>query len=154
MQLSRWNWNPPRHIRRMNVLHNFDGPMYLAPAHGSSGSGEHTHSQGSSSVSGSERQKEALVTTLGEKLRNYSANLEQMLRLNSAWQQAGAPSPNDDLGWSRVADLYGCGDNDLRRIRAALKRRPMHRAPFSEHELASLKARLARIARRISSLRG
>lgn len=135
------------------MLPTFGRLMHLNLEHKERGSGQHLDSEDSdltaNAGAGHER---ALLAKLSEELREYSAHLEQMLRLNSAWYQAGAPKPDDDASWRKVADLYGCADNDLRRIRADLNSCPSRRSPFPENELASLRERVACTAQRISDL--
>jgi hypothetical protein len=135
------------------VLPRFDRVMYFDPEHGGNVSDQHRNSDGDVPTATTRtNQNRLLIAKLGEELRQHSANLEQMLRLNSAWRQAGCPKSDDDSGWRKVADLYGCADNDLRRIRADLRNWLSRQPPFSEHELANRRECIASITRQVSAL--
>jgi hypothetical protein len=66
-----------------------------------------------------------------------------MNRLNSAWSEAGCPAPDEDGAWCRIADIYGCSDNDLRGLRREMRKRPLPSPPFSAAEIADLESHLA-----------
>ncbi len=78
-------------------------------------------------------------------LPNLIANLDQMRRMNDAWAEAGKPLPDADDSWRKVADIYGCSDNELRELRNRLRQSPPATAPFSVEGIAELEGRIKQL---------
>lgn len=107
------------------------------------------HMSKADELSTAQRERD-LIRDLKAKLPSHLTGLEQMKRLNSAWYQSGSPKPDDDAGWRQVADVYGCSDNDLHRVRGTLKRSRLPGPPFSDREIGRMERRIARIKRYIA----
>jgi hypothetical protein len=75
-------------------------------------------------------------------MANDLANLEQMQRVNDAWERTGSPAPQDDSAWLAIADICGCNVNDLSHLRAQLRGQPPGRPPFADEELQRTHVRI------------
>lgn len=89
-------------------------------------------------------------------LRRKLASLEQQRddrkRLNAAWRKAKKPAPDDSEGWRKVADIYGCSDNDLRSVRTTFARFPWQKQPFPSYSLTNLGGNIRNVRERIAQL--
>ena len=95
------------------------------------------------------------------KLRQELAQVEdagrQMVETNAAWRKAGRPRPDDDVGWTKVADLLGRSPNDFVKFRQNLARSRalmpyLDGRPFESYAISNNGANARRIKARIAQL--
>lgn len=93
------------------------------------------------------------IEAIEARIKNMEAQREQIKRTNAAWRKAGKPRPDNADGWRKVADLLGCSDNDLHKVRADMARDFIEREPIPAYVGQNLSGNIGRLRKRVEAIK-